>query len=66
LLVGVGLVKRGPESSHAVLVYEAVLQEPRSVDCEVAGGWWVIVMLLLAKANVYTKFGDRRAPGSAY
>jgi hypothetical protein len=36
-------------------VYEAALQEPRSVDCEVEGGWQVVVMLLLVKANVYTK-----------
>jgi hypothetical protein len=62
LLVGVGVVEGGPESSHALLMYEAALQELRSVDCEVASGWWwVVVMLLLAKANVYTKFGDRRA-----
>jgi hypothetical protein len=52
----------GPESSHALLVYETALQKLRSVDCEVASGWWwVVVTLLLAKANVYTKLGDRRA-----
>jgi hypothetical protein len=50
--------------SHTLLVYVAALQESRSVDCEVAGGRWVVVMLLLAKANVYTKSAIG-APGSA-